>query len=108
MVRLCFWDKAVAQVNKNPWNNTSNRVHLRGSGLAMYWQGPNEWRATASVGKSLGVSSSLLGGADAMQKPLGLSWPKLGAEPGVATVIFVYLQPYTLGFSPTGQVWQIC
>ena len=26
----------------------------------------------------------------------------------VATVIFVYLQPYTLGFSPTGQVWQIC
>lgn len=71
-----FWDKAVAQVNKNPWNNTSNRVHLRGSGLAMYWQGPNEWRATASVGKSLGVSSSLLGGANAMHKTAWLELAK--------------------------------
>lgn len=71
-----FWDKAVAQVNKNPWNNTSNRVHLRGSGLAMYWQGPNEWRATASVGKSLGATSSLLGGANAMHKTAWLELAK--------------------------------
>jgi len=71
-----FWDKAVTQVNKNPWNNTSNRVHLRGTGLALNWQGPNEWRATASVAKSLGVTSTLLGGADALHQSAWLELAK--------------------------------
>jgi hemolysin activation/secretion protein len=71
-----FWDKAVARVNKNPWSNTSNLAHLRGTGLAMYWQGPNEWRATVSVGKSLGSVSSLLSSSDAIHKTAWLELAK--------------------------------
>ena len=71
-----FWDKAVARVNKNPWSNTSNLAHLRGTGLAMYWQGPNEWRATVSVGKSLGSVSSLLNSSDAIHKTAWLELAK--------------------------------
>ena len=63
-----FWDKAVAQVNQNPWNQKSNFAYLRGTGLALYWQGPNEWRASASLGKSLGSVSSLLTSADAVHQ----------------------------------------
>ena len=71
-----FWDKAVAQVNKNPWTDKSNAAYLRGTGLAMYWQGPNEWRATVSVGKSLGMVSPLLNSGDAIHKTVWLELAK--------------------------------
>lgn len=71
-----FWDKAVARVNQSPWTDKSNDVFLRGTGLALYWQGPNEWRASASLGKSLGVTSPLLNSADALHKTAWLELAK--------------------------------
>ena len=71
-----FWDKAVARVNQNPWTEKSNDAYLRGCGLALYWQGPNEWRASASLGKSLGVTSPLLNSADAIHKTAWLELVK--------------------------------
>lgn len=71
-----FWDKAVARVNQNPWTDKSNDAYLRGTGLALYWQGPNEWRATVSLGKSLGVTSPLLNSADALHKTAWLELAK--------------------------------
>ena len=71
-----FWDKAVAQVNKTPWNDKPNMAYLRGTGMAMYWQGPNEWRATVSVGKSLGTVSPLLTNGDALHKTAWLELAK--------------------------------
>ena len=71
-----FWDKAVARVNQNPWTDKSNDAYLHGTGLALYWQGPNEWRATVSLGKSLGVTSSLLNSADALHKTAWLELAK--------------------------------
>jgi len=37
-----FGDKAVARVNQNPWTDQTNDAYLRGTGLALYWQRPNE------------------------------------------------------------------
>ena len=71
-----FWDKAVARVNQNPWTDKTNDAYLRGTGLALYWQGPNEWRATVSVGKSLGSVSSLLNSSDAIHKTAWLELAK--------------------------------
>jgi hemolysin activation/secretion protein len=71
-----FWDKAVARVNQNPWTDKTNDAYLRGTGLALYWQGPNEWRATVSVGKSLGSVPSLLSSSDAIHKTAWLELAK--------------------------------
>jgi len=71
-----FWDKAVARVNQNPWTDKSNDAYLRGTGLALYWQGPNEWRAAVSVGKSMGVTPPLLNSADAIHKTAWLELAK--------------------------------
>ena len=71
-----FWDKAVARVNQNPWTDKTNDVFFRGTGLALYWQGPNQWSATVSIGKSLGSVSPLLNSSDAIHKTAWLELAK--------------------------------
>ena len=44
-----FWDAAMARINKRPWSTDSNQATLLASGIGLYWQGNDHWRASLAL-----------------------------------------------------------
>ena len=56
-----FIDNARVKINRQPWNGNENSGSMSGAGVGMNWNGPEQWRASASVATRLGAVPALLG-----------------------------------------------
>ncbi len=57
---LAFADNAFVKVNRHPWSNGINSATLTGTGVGLNWTGPALWRATLSLAKRVGNTSTLV------------------------------------------------
>ncbi len=55
-----FVESTSVKVNHRPWTTSKNSATLSGTGLGVVWEGPDAWRATASIATRLGDVPSLL------------------------------------------------
>lgn len=58
-----FWDGAMTRNNKRPWDSSSNQATLRGSGIGIYWQGLDNWRASLALANAQGALPDALTGS---------------------------------------------
>jgi hemolysin activation/secretion protein len=55
-----FVESARVKLNHRPWTTSNNSATLSGAGLGLLWEGPNLWRATASVATRIGAVPSMV------------------------------------------------
>lgn len=60
LLTTAFVDSAHVKPNHRPWTTSKNVATLSGAGVGLIWEGPNSWRATASVATRLGSTPALV------------------------------------------------
>ena len=71
-----FWDAAKARINKRPWSNSSNEASLSSTGVGVYWQGLDHWRASLAWANAQGALPEVLAASGVSQHSVWLELSK--------------------------------